>query len=506
MKRLSEKKINFFSAALLACAALLSCRTAPPVEPPAPAAAVPAPPPPPAWVRTPPPPALASHAAAAPAVSQRTLENGLRIVVVEHHRRPVVTVNFVFPHGALSDPADNAGLTFMSVHLASDFYESMGVNDNPGDERSFRRRVLELGGTANFDVEPDNSLVQIAGYAQDTAGYIVMLKDAVRKLRHGSRSFLARRAAALDAFEEIESEDPQALQQLLAEAAFGQDHPYARSLSGTTESLTGMELEEVMDHQHLVFSPAGATLLVVGDVKPEAVFAAVQPIFENWEGGNAPVPAVPPPALPRNAGEIGFLDRHGASTLFTCAMRPLPEVAGNNATLRVLVSILGQGLHSRLNTVLREDNGLTYGAGAEIVRRRQASALIACSALQASRADLGVRLFRSALEGVRESAPTDDEVRRAKAVLLAELESSWDDVGTVTRAWLTAITMGEGAPRLDRERAEIERVTSHDLQKLARTLFKLKTFRWVVSGERKTAAQAFEASGFGKLHPFKPGS
>jgi zinc protease len=459
----------------------------------------------PPFVRTPPPPPLARHAPAAPAVTRRTLENGLRIVVVEDHRRPVVTVNFVFPHGALSDPPINLGITFLAVHLASDFYESMGVNDNPKDERSFRRRVLDLGGTARFQVHSDDSLIQIAGYAQDAQGYVTTMQDAVRRLRHGANSFLARRAAALDAYEDIESEDPQALHQELAQAAFGADHPYARSIIGTTQTLNELELQEVMEHQHLVFSPVGATLLVVGDVKPGPVIAEAERVFENWEGGNAPVPAVPPPALPRNPREIAFLDRHTASTLLTCATRPLPEVAGTNPALRVLVAALGEGFESRLNLVLREKNGLTYGASAEIVRRRQASALIACSPLQGSRADLGVRLFRDVLESMRTKPVTDDEVRRAKAVLLAELESSWDDVTRVTHTWLTAIRLGNGTPRIDQERAEIESVTAKDVQKLARTLFRMETFRWVVSGERKAAEQAFETTGYGKLRRFSPG-
>lgn len=86
-----------------------------------------------------------------------------------------------------------------------------------------------------------------------------------------------------------------------------------------------------------------------------------------------------------------------------------------------------------------------------------------------------------------------------------ELESSWDDVTRVTHSWLTAITLGNGTPRIEQERAEIERATAKDVQKLARKLFRVETFRWVVSGERQAAAQAFEASGFGKLHRFSPG-
>lgn len=490
----------------LGCALLASCASGPALAPEAPvAAAHPGPAAASSFVRTPPPPALARISGTAPLVTRATLPEGVRVVVVEHHRRPVVTVSLVLPHGTLSDPPDNAGLTYMAVKLASDFYEPLGVNDDAGDEHSFRRRVQELGGNANFEVAPDYSLVEIAGYARDTTAYLKMLWEAVARPRHGARSFRARRNAALDAFEDLESADPEALQELVAQAAFGADHPYARSLFGTTESLNGMELQEVMEHQHLVFSPIGATLLVVGDVRAKDVIAAARAAFDRWEGPAAPVPAVRPPTLPRAAADIGYVERPGASTLFTCATRPLPEVAGTDPTLHVLVAMLGHGMGSRLAAALREQHGLTYGVNAEIVRRRQASALIACSPLQADQAELGLRLFRGVLDGAREGLPGEDEVQRAKALRIGEIDSAYDDVSSTTRAWLFALTLGNGAPRLEQERAEIERVTAKDVQRLARSLLRPGTIRWVLSGDKQAATKAVQANALGKLRPFAPG-
>jgi len=443
---------------------------------------------------------------AAPIVTRLSLDTGLRIVVVEHHARPVATVNLILAHGALSDPPDNAGLTYMAVTLASDFYESMGVNDIQADEQSFRRRVADLGGAATFEVESDFSAVQIAGYASDTAAYLKMIAGAVRNPRHGAGSFRARRDAALDAFESIESEDPRALQRWIAQSAFGPDHPYARSLFGTAESLNTVELQEVMEHQNVIFVPTGATLLVVGDVRPAAVLAAAKTSFGNWQGYKdaSPMPSVSPPSLPRGAGEVAYFERRSASTLFTCLTRPLPEVAGADPALRVLTGILGKGMGSRLGRALREENGLTYGAWAEIVRRRQASALIACSALQGEKGEQGLRLFRGALTSLHDAPPTDDEVRRAKALQIAELESAWDDTGSITRTWLEALTLGSGVPHPEQERAALEKVTASDVQKLARTLLRPKTVRWMVSGDKSLATRAVEASGFGKLRPFVP--
>jgi predicted Zn-dependent peptidase len=311
----------------------------------------------------------------------------------------------------------------------------------------------------------------------------------------------------LDRLDALDAEDPAALQLLIEQSAFGEDHPYARLPFGTPETLKALELQEVMEQQSVVFVPTGSTLLVVGDVKAGEVIAAVKSAFGNWQGYKdlTPMPRVPPSSLPKNTNEIGFVERKSASTLLTCALRPLPEVAGDDPALEVLTAILGEGFGSRLGLALREENGLTYGANAEIVRRRQASALIACSALHGDKGREGLQLFRAAFDRLRDTPPTDDEVRRAKALRLSELESSYDDVLTSTRTWMQALTLGYGAPRLEQERAGIEKVTARDVQRVAKAIFRARTIRWVVSGDRKVAAHAVESSGAGRLKAYGPG-
>jgi predicted Zn-dependent peptidase len=334
-----------------------------------------------------------------------------------------------------------------------------------------------------------------------------MLVDAVRHPRHGARSFDARRDMVLDLLDSIDSEDPAALQLLIEQSAFGEDHPYARLPFGTADTLDQLELQEVMEQQSVVFVPTGSTLLIVGDVKAADVVATVKSAFGNWQGYKdlTPMPRVAPPSLPKNTSEIGFVERKSASTLLTCALRPVPEVSGDDPALEVLTAILGEGFGSRLSLALREENGLTYGANAELVRRRQATALIACSALHGDKGRQGLQLFRAVFERLREQPPTDDELKRAKALRLAEIESSYDDVMSSTHAWLKALTLGYGSPRMEQERAGIERVTAKDVLKVARAIFRPKTIRWVVSGDKKVATAAVESAGVGTLKRYVPG-
>jgi hypothetical protein len=90
-------------------------------------------------------------------------------------------------------------------------------------------------------------------------------------------------------------------------------------------------------------------------------------------------------------------------------------------------------------------------------------------------------------------------VERAKGLRLAEIESAYDDASSATRTWLRALTLGTGAPRLEAEHKELEQVTTAEVQKLPRTVLRPQAIRWVVSGERRAASQAFASAGFGKL-------
>src|SRR3989454_9984646 len=117
-----------------------------------------------------------------------------------------------------------------------------------------------------------------------------------------------------------------------------------------------------------------------------------------------------------------------ASTLLVCATRPLSDIRASDAALDVLANTLGRGPASRLGATLRDRNGLTYWTSARVVRRRHARAFVAFPPLRADQADVGVRLFRDVLEQMREAPPTAQEMQRAKAVPLAELDAAYDDV------------------------------------------------------------------------------
>ncbi len=446
-----------------------------------------------------PAPATPAHPAA-PAAREAVLPSGLRVVVVEHHRRPVLGVYLVLPTGSVADPPGSAGATRLALLLAGDLRERSATGEELVDEKSFRRQVLDLGGAVAFTADADVSLIAFEGYPQDAAAYFRLLADALVRPRHGEDSFRERRNQALDALEDVEAADPEALQRALREAAFGPGQPYGRSELGTVADLSRLGLEDVIAQQRALLVPPGATLLVVGDVQPDRALAAAQAAFRRWVG-EAPPASRPRATRPPDPAGVTFIRRQPASTLMTCAARNLGGVQASDAELQLLAAVLGGGTRSRLMIALREAQGLTYAAAAELVRYRRARAFLACAPVSGARAEEGVRLLRRELDALRATPPDEQELARARALLEAEQDASLEDAAGLAGLWVDALARGLPAPQLDRERAALERVTALDLQRAARTVFRPDAVQWILSGDTVAAGSAAQANRLGRLRP-----
>ncbi len=495
------------AAVLAACAAPASSRRARGAES-APAAVAPsaaAQPPVAAAPRSsaPLPPPAVPAALAVPRAIEAVLPSGLRLVVVEQHRRPLLDVVLVLPTGSLADPLGASGSTNLALQLLSDYRERSPTGEELVDEKSFRRQAAELGGAVQFAIDPDASVIAFSGYPRDAAAYLKLLADAVARPRHGALSFAARRDGLLDALDDLETSDPETLRRVLREAAFGPGQPYARSEVGTRSDLTRLGLEEVEAQQERLLVPRGATLLVVGDVAADRILAEARGAFRRWvSDGTPPLVPQPPGALLR--GGVGFLRRQPASTLLVCAARPLGDVRASDAELEVLAAVLGKGIRSRLMGSLRTGPGLAYEAWAELVRHRRGRAFLACAPVDGDHADEGARLFRRTLEELRAAAPEEGEVARARALVLAEREELAEDAAGISHAWIEALVLGQEGPRLGSERAALARVGPADVHRAAKEAFFPDRLQWILSGDG-AAASAAAAAGLGPLHPLRPG-
>src|SRR5918997_847653 len=202
-----------------------------------------------------------------PEPAETLLANGLRVVVVEQRRLPLVSFRLAFRSGDASDPAELPGLTDVMTDMLVEGTESRTSLATCSD------RVLELLAEVTLrPVFPESELALAKANAQQNL-----------IAQRAQPSFLASEA--------------------VARVLFGQ-HPYA-VVASTPESIDALAREHLVRHHRQLLVPNNAFLLVVGDVDREHVVAQVEQLFGGWAQGEVQAPEFPAP--PERVERVAYL-------------------------------------------------------------------------------------------------------------------------------------------------------------------------------------------------------
>lgn len=435
------------------------------------------------------------------------LPNGLTVVVVERHRRPIVSVRLVFPTGSVTDPPDQAGVTNLAFALLGEIYERDAAGRRYESEKSLRRQMTELGGSYHSSVRNDASMIGVDGYSRDLEPYLTRLAEGVSAPRASEAVFEAYRESIIHGIEELEESDGEVLQQELTQASFGAGHPYARPATGTLDSLDRLTIEQVRAVQKRALSPSRATLVVVGDVTAARVAKMSLRIFAGWtqappaRGKAPPAQVQVPPPLPGPRAASKLIARVPATTSLVCVARALGDVDASDASAEVLAHVLGDGISSRL-AALREQHGWSYSPGATVVRRRAGRGLLMCARIDARVTSEALAVLWSVLADARTSAPSAAELERARTVLLARAQLGDDEVGAAMSRVLERLVLGSSVEeRTQRLRA----VTLEGVRAAAERVLDPARLHVIVVGPDAVARAALEKQGLGPVQRVRLG-
>lgn len=446
-----------------------------------------------AWTPTEPPPALPAFERRTPQVSSWKLKNGVTVVVVEHHQRPVVRLRVVFPSGASSDDPARAGATWFALTLlgmSRDVLLPSGEVDY--SEKTLRRTLLERGAAFRSGVDLDGSFIGIDGPSRDTRPLLELLADAVRNPRQGEGSFGALLEEAADSIDERQLTDPEVMGRAVLQLAFGDEE--AGAPHGTAESLSRIGLDEVVKRQAALVHPRGATVLIVGDVDPSALRATLSSSFGGWRGGEEePTPSRPVRAKPTARKRVTFLPRPGARTTVVCAARPLGDVSATDGALRVVAHVLGR----RLSTRLREEATLTYDVSTGLEYRARNRGLVICSRFPTAATELGLQLLLGTMENA--PAPSAAELETARRQLIASFERAQTSFDGVAGLWLGELLTGRTYDP-ERTTGELRRFSSEEATAAWKTVTSSSAqYQLVALGQRAPIEQAATTLKLGTL-------
>lgn len=361
-----------------------------------------------------PPPPGAPRPFAAPAPHVTTLDNGLRVIVAQRPTLPLVTIELLVRAGAETDPPDLAGLADMTATLLT---RGTATRTAP----QIADAAEALGGELASGAGWDRSQVSLTVTRPHAAAALALVADVVLHPRFAPRELERARHQAQDHLA-VTLGDPGSLARLAVDrVAFGAG-AFGHPAAGTPGSLTRITRSAVRVQHQTWYRPDNATLILAGDIDPDAAHALAVEAFGAWRRPPAPLPSPraggSPPGVPTpvvvtvaDAGQAGVA--LAAPTIARDAPDYYPGVIAN--------AVLGGGYSSRLNQELRIRRGLTYGVGSSLEARRHGGVWrIAAQTKNASAAEF-VQVTLDEVARMRSDAPPGAELEARKMAVIGAL-------------------------------------------------------------------------------------
>jgi zinc protease len=264
-------------------------------------------------------------------------------------------------------------------------------------------------------------------------------------------------------------DDPQGA---LVEALFAQayfSHPYHWPVIGWFADLVAMTLEDLQRHYDTYYSPNNATLLVVGDIKADALLPTIKQLFEPIPKGPFPKQQLPPE--PEQRGERRFLLKREAQVPFVMMGFRVPNYSSEDSyALDILESILSRGKSSRLyqSLVYEQKNALAVGAEYSLMQTDPSLFYFYALVSPGQKVDAVEDGLHREIARLQNEPPSEIELQRAKNQVEAARVFEQDSNFRHAMLLGQAETIGAGWRHVDQFLDRIRAVTAKDVQRVAK--------------------------------------
>ena len=339
-----------------------------------------------------------------PQPRELTLPNGIRALVHDVPGQYVISVRVTVPAALRHEPREVEGVAWIMARLLDEGTRTHGQREL---SELLERRGIAIGaGMSEASLGMDMDVPQ-----RNLAEALDLLTECLREpaFEEGEVARLRRTRLA-----EIEQERASAGRRALKEWAatyYDADNRASRPGSGTAESVAAITRDDVVAFHTAHVHPEGASVVVAGDLTGVDIDALLAGSMGAWTTSGRTMPVEPAPA-PRaaDAARVVLVDRPGSvqSEILIGSPGPDRRVDSGWAPFPVLAYVIGGAPNARIDEVLREDKGYTYGIRAGFRPRQVGSAFAVSGSVRADSTVDSLRLLTEILAGVGEGITAEE--------------------------------------------------------------------------------------------------
>lgn len=389
-----------------------------------------------------------------------TLPNGLRVIIKENHRLPLVSLRATLLGGQRFEDPEHIGISQFVSEMLTRGTKKMSASEIASTVESWAGELDGFSGKNSFGISAkflEKDLYQGLNLLADLILNPMFPENEIAKIREDT---LAKIKAKRDSPRELLSD--------LFNKTLYLTHPYGRPRTGTEESITSITRSDLAKWYRSLAVPSNLVLAVVGDVRKDDLVAHLRELFRDFGS----TPFTPPEILPEpmlQKEREAHLERPGEQVHLMIGYLGVDMKSRYNAPMELIDTALsGQG--GRLFRELRDRQSLAYtvssfrGPGLET---GLFGVYIACDPEKLTIAREAI--FKE-LARIKEDGLTKKELEDAKKYLLGNQAIDLQTNGSQAMRMALDELYGLGYDHLRRSIKEIEDVSLEDITRAARTI------------------------------------
>jgi predicted Zn-dependent peptidase len=246
------------------------------------------------------------------------------------------------------------------------------------------------------------------------------------------------------------------------------DHPLGRSLTGSEETLQMMTRRQLLNYMDENYVSAATLITAAGNLRHRDLVKAVQRYAKRFARGKHP--QFQPFESRQEQPEVHLFTKDTAQMQIALGIRACSRHDERRFAMRVLNTLLGENMSSRLFQVLREDHGLAYSIHSGLSLFDEVGALTISAGLDPDKLQQALKLIMTEVRRAKEIAPTAAELRRARDYLIGQLEIGLEStesqmtwIGEQLLAYGKIISPGEAKRRLSEVKPSQVRAVARDV-------------------------------------------
>lgn len=407
---------------------------------------------------------------------KKTYKNGLRVVTIPMKDNPTVTVLVLVGTGSDYEKKEVNGISHFLEHMCF-----KGTIKRPTSQL-ISYELDKLGCQYNAFTDHEMTGYYAKGDSKNFKQIFDIISDIYLNSTFPEVDIEKEKGVIIEEINMYEDMPQRHVQDIFEQVLYG-DQEAGRNIAGSKSNIRKMTRNNFVDYKTSHYIASNTLIVVSGNINNDEVYEQVNKYFKD-------IPATSKIKKPKTSDiqkKPNLLVEYKKTdqTHFVLGVRTFPLFDKRNMTLSLLSGVLGAGMSSRLFNKLREEMGVAYYVRAYNNPSLDHGSFQISAGVNNTRTKEIIKEVIKECNNLISKKVSDEELSKVKSLIIGNMKMSLEATDDIANFYGVQELMKNQIKTLDEKIKEINSVTSTDIQKMAKIIFKTKTLNLAVIGPYK---------------------